>query len=454
MKQNLSFLLVSAFFFTAVSAQEGKVLSGYAITPAEKGQSGWKEIRLLDFTTGETIKTIYSTGQDITILNARTGKPVVKKNIEPAIAKAEIQDHFNYTIQPAKDNRNATNLVMRIRKEPRAVDPGLPFATNSAAMAYDKKHDRIYYTPMGINQLRYIDLKAKSPKLYYFEDESFGTVSGRYDMPNQITRMVIGSNGNGYALTNSADHLIQFTTGKRPVITDLGALADVAFNENISIHDRQAGGGDMIADAAGNLYLITANRRVYKIIIDTREAIYVGSIRGLPAGYSTNGAMVEEGSKVIVCSAESTVGYFRFDLLTLLAEKVSTATSVFNASDLANGILAFDTKKDKKETPALETITRPVAPQQTIVPSGITVYPNPVTDGQVRISFINQPSGKYQVQLMTNAGQVISSNEVEISNKSGQTSFRLPETIAKGTYLLKIVSDINKISKITTLIVQ
>jgi len=60
--------------------------------------------------------------------------------------------------------------------------------------------------------------------------------------------------------------------------------------------------------------------------------------------------MVEEGSKVIVASSESTDGYYRFDLNTLEAERVSPAGTVFNASDLATGNLAFDKKtKDKKD---------------------------------------------------------------------------------------------------------
>ena len=100
-------------------------------------------------------------------------------------------------------------------------------------MAYDKKHERLYYTPMGINQLRYIDLKSN--KIYYFENEPFGTVSGPGDGANQICRMVIASDGNGYALTNDANHLIRFTTGKNPVITDLGALTDDASNANFPV---------------------------------------------------------------------------------------------------------------------------------------------------------------------------------------------------------------------------
>ena len=454
MKQNLSFLFITIFFFSAVTAQEGKIITGYAITAAEKGQNGWREVRLLNFITGEVIKTIYSMGQEIEILNARTGKSIIKKNIDPALEKrGELQLHINYKVQSLSNEKN-TGLPVRVRREGRAVDPNMPFATNSAAMAYDKKHERLYYTPMGINQLRYIDLKSKTPRLYYFEEEAFGTVSGVYDIPNQVTRMVIASDGNGYALTNSADHLIQFTTGKKPAITDLGPLSDDAGNGKITVHSRAAGGGDMIADASGNLYLITANRRVYKIPLETKVAAFLGSIKGLPDGYNTNGAMVEDGGKVIVCSAESTVGYFRFDLLTLQAEKISTASSVYNASDLANGILAFDKKNDRKESITLVRLAKPVPLQEIMPPNGIAVYPNPVSNGLVKISFTNKAAGKYQLELMNIAGQVVSSKEITVSNKIEETSLRLPENIAKGTYLLKVTGGINKVSTVTKLIIQ
>ena len=272
-------------------------------------------------------------------------------------------------------------------------------------MAYDKKHNRLYYTPMGINQLRYIDLKAKTPKVYYFEDESFGALSSRRDVANQITRMVIASDGNGYALSNNCEHLTRFTTGKKPEITDLGSLTDDPANGNNSIRNQNGYsgyGGDIIADANNNLYLVTAFRNVFKIPIESKVATYLGSIKGLPNGYSTNGAMVEEGSKVIVASAESTSGYYRFDLTTLEAEKISSDGNVFNASDLANGNLAFE--KNKKEKPAeelKESLTQEITdvskknPQQDLsIGKGISVYPNPVSNGTFKLSFNDQPVGK------------------------------------------------------------
>ncbi len=198
---------------------------------------------------------------------------------------------------------------------------------------------------MGINQLCYIDLKAKTPTIYYFEDDPFGALTSPGDVQNQITRMVIGADGNGYALTNNGSHLFRFTTNKNASIVDLGTLTDDEANGNFSIHSSSGYGGDMIADKGGNMFVITANRRVFKVEIDSKIASYKGSITGLPKGYSTNGAMVEDGSMVIVCSSNSTEGYYKFDLNTMEAEKISTASSVYNASDLANGNLAFAKKK-------------------------------------------------------------------------------------------------------------
>ncbi len=484
MKQRILLLLVMSFFITVINAQKKEQrLTGYAITALEKGGRSWKEVRLVDMTTGETLKTIYSSTQDVEALNARTGKPVQKNpvaqakgsvasgrkviNLDQELNGAIEKNMQVYKIDPDNkivtvrtDNNGRQVFITKIAQERFQSDK--PFATNSAAMAYDKKHERLYYTPMGINQLRYIDLKSN--KIYYFEDEPFGIVTGMGDAPNQITRMVIASDGNGYALTNDSRHLLRFTTGKNPVITDLGEVSDAsAADVKVSVHSHSGYGGDMIADASGNLYLITANRNVFKIPIDTRAATYLGAIKGLPQGFSTNGAMVEEGSKVIIASSESTVGYYRFDLNTLQSEKVSTSADVFNASDLANENLAFGKKKKdrkneekKEETKPTETnITaknNPLAEEKEV--NGITVYPNPVTNGLVKLSFENQPAGTYQAQVFDLDGKLISAQEVNVQNKVQVAEIRLPGLVSKGTYIVKVFNEASRISSITKLVVQ
>ena len=406
MKRSLLLLLsYAAFLFSNAQKQKGVA---YAITSLEKGASKWTEVRLVNLSTGEELKTVYQSASEAQVLNARTGKP---------IAKTE------------GDNRKTASYQ--------------PFATNSAACAYDKKNNRLYYTPMSIAQLRYIDLKAKTPKVYYFEDEAFGVVKGPGDVASQITRMVIAADGNGYALTNDGKHLIRFTTKKKPEITDLGSLTDDLTNGRHSIHNYGNFGGDMIADKKGNLYLITANNSVFLLNISSMLASYVGKIKGLPKGYSTNGAIAEGNSMVIVSSSRSTQGYYRFDLNTLRSEKISGTATVFNASDLANSSFAFAQNEEEKPRDAV-AIAGPETPKKdAVVRNAISVYPNPVTSGFFKISFADQLPGRYNVQLVDAAGKVVSARNYNLVNKVQVEEFRLPGQLAAGNYLVRVVNEKN-----------
>ena len=58
------------------------------------------------------------------------------------------------------------------------------------------------------------------------------------------------------------------------MITDLGALSDDAGNANSSVHSRKGYGGDMIADASENLYLLTANRNVLKFLLKAKWLLH------------------------------------------------------------------------------------------------------------------------------------------------------------------------------------
>ena len=43
----------------------------------------------------------------------------------------------------------------------------------------------------------------------------------------------------------------------------------------------------MIADNDGNLYVFSARNYVFKVNIETRVATYLGTIKGLPANFTT-----------------------------------------------------------------------------------------------------------------------------------------------------------------------
>jgi hypothetical protein len=493
MKRKLLLSLCTLAVCIAAQAQKkAQRTTAYAITGAEKGSHRWMEVNLVDVTTGEVIAPVYQSKSEVKRLNARTGQPIVlspktetttpveeqqvRRRIQVqqvteeegirVVRKAPVQAEGSSTVTLRDANGQVTTIrARRILVQGSAANKEVPFATNSAACAWDAKHKRLYYTPMGINQLRYIDLRAKEPSVCYFEGEAFGTVSGNGDVTNQITRMAIAADGNGYALTNDAQQLIQFTTKKKPVITNLGAVTDDASNGKFSVNSRSAYGGDLIADDRDNLYLITANRRVYRISLETRVATYLGSIKGLPEGYTTNGAVAEGGSSIIVTSSSSTQGYYRFDLENLNAEKITTAT-VFNASDLANERL-LSLKKKKEETPV------PVAEQEVLAAeqktagaveksigvekpgiASLSVFPNPVTNGSTRLSFSNYPEGRYDLQLYDLAGKLVSRRAIQVNNEVQIVDYKLPESLAKGTYFLQILSASKGINASEKIIVQ
>ncbi|HVF97730.1 MAG TPA: hypothetical protein VM871_10425, partial [Flavisolibacter sp.] len=134
----------------------------YAITDLTKDGSSWNALRKLDLQTGQ-----YS---DV-LLNGTDAKLAVYD----AATKKQL------TLQP--DARYGALLQT-------------PFSTGVAAAAFDKKHNRLYYTPMFADQLRYIDLKTM--QVYYVTGQPF---SGTGDMHNDeakiVTRMVIAPDGNG-----------------------------------------------------------------------------------------------------------------------------------------------------------------------------------------------------------------------------------------------------------------
>jgi hypothetical protein len=398
-----SLLPISLFLIGLTTVAQQTQRTAYAITGGQKGQFNWTEVKLIDLNTGDVLQSIYENGKSIPVINARTGKPI--------------------TISPDKQSTTENNQ--------------LPFSTFSAACAYDKKHNRLYYTPMGINQLRYIDLNSKEARIFYFEGEAFGKVTSLQDEANHVTRMAIGYDGNGYALSNDGNHLLQFTTGKKPLITDLGNLVDGEKNGAVSVHNKcSSWGGDMIGDAFGNLYLISARQAVFAINVKNRIAEFKGYITGLPANYTTNGAVADPDGNVIVSSANSVNAYYTVDLKTLKATLIPSNGQVYNTSDLANGFFALQKEADQK---AGAVSAADVNRTDVVRNSNFTVYPNPVTEGSVRLYFNNQQAGRYRLQLVDLAGRVLNEQTINIVNRVQVEEMLLDQKFAKGVYMVKLV---------------
>ena len=255
--------------------------------------------------------------------------------------------------------------------------------------------------------------------------------------------MVIAADGNGYAMTNDGNHFIKFTTGRKPVITDLGNLVDDESNNGMSIHNKcTSWGGDMLADAFGKLYVISANRNVFVVDINTRVASYNGAITGLPGNYSTNAAAVNNKGEIVVGSANVFDGYYTLKLDDLKAVRLEGSDKTYNASDMANGNLLL--QKEADEAKKYSVSSAPV-PDNTFSNSDKRVFPNPVTSSSFAVLFNGFKAGTYNIVLTDLSGRSMQSQKAAIGKGNQKETVNLKAVSGKGMYMVKVFDEAKQV---------
>lgn len=307
------------------------------------------------------------------------------------------------------------------------------FGTGVAAIAYDKKNERLFYTPMLMDQLRYVDLKTM--KVFFVNNIGLlGSNIKAADQSNIITRMTMASDGNGYALTNDGNNLIRFTTGKKITVTNLGIVTDDPANKNVSVHNSCTSyGGDMIADDDGNLYVFSARNQVFRINIETKVATHLGGIAGIPVNFTANGVAVDADNQIWISSAVDNTALYKVDIKTLQAVKISEGP--WKSSDLANSNLLAT--RVHTAVPDLIASTEEIPNKQ------VQLFPNPVTGKQFAVRF-NLPEGNYTLRMSDIVGRQTLLQSV-INLKGAQTeNVQLPASTQKGMYLVRILDNSGK----------
>lgn len=74
----------------------------------------------------------------------------------------------------------------------------------------------------------------------------------------------------------------------------------------------------------------------------------------------------------------------------------------------------------------------------------ISIYPNPVVDKVLNVSFINQPAGRYSLQLSNKLGQILYRATADINLDMVLRSFSLGNEVSPGIYQLVITSSEGK----------
>lgn len=408
-----SFLLSSILAANLAFAQDN---FAYAITDVQEQKFNWSFLRKLDLNTGVYSNILLNgTDQGITAYDAATRKQM-----------------------------NSPMIDARYGQLANAA-----FGTGVAAIAFDKKNDRLYYTPMFVDQLRYVDLKTM--KVYYLNNEALtGKPLKSSDQGNVVTRMVIASDGNGYAMTNDATQLLQFTTGKKPTIVDLGTIVDDQSNQHISIHNSCSSyGGDMIADDNGNLYVISARNNVFRIDLSTRIAKHLGTISNLPLNFTVNGAAVMADNKILLASATAAGTYYRLDIKSLVAAPFILENGALQSSDLANSnLLISGNHSNLTELEALKT--KPINLDE----NKIGVFPNPVTNNQFVVQFGQLEPGTYTLQLTDATGRQVLQQTVTITGINQSQLVKINSTSSRSIYQVKLLNAANRSVYTSKLIVQ
>ncbi|HEV7330332.1 MAG TPA: T9SS type A sorting domain-containing protein [Flavisolibacter sp.] len=396
MRRTLLFACLSAVFLflqiSPIAAQADRF--AYAITDLTKDGAGWNALRKLDLQTGQ-----YS---DVLI----NGTDAARKAYD-AVTRKEL------TLQP---DQKWGNLLQA------------PFSTGVAAAAFDRAHNRLYFTPMFVDQLRYIDLRTM--QVYHVGQGFSGTGNMHNDEAKIITRMVIAPDGYGYAISNDGTSFIRFSTGKKPTIEKLGSLVDAPSNNGVSIHNRCTSfGGDMICDDEGNLFILTARNNVFKVNAVNKVATHVGSIQNLPANFTVNGAVVDNEGALLVSSAVDASAYYKVNPKDWSAVKHDGLSSVYRSSDLANS--NYLSTRSNRDMPTV------MAPQERFAKL-ISVYPNPVTANRISVQFNKVPNGDYTVELTDVLGRSVMVRKVTVANTDQVQVLPLNEGNAKGIYMVKV----------------
>lgn len=74
---------------------------------------------------------------------------------------------------------------------------------------------------------------------------------------------------------------------------------------------------------------------------------------------------------------------------------------------------------------------------------GVTLYPNPVTNHTFHIQLDNQPSGVYEIRLLSNTGQLVFVKKIQHPGGNINQTVETNQSLKKGVYQLEVITPSN-----------
>lgn len=291
-----------------------------------------------------------------------------------------------------------------------------------ASLAFDKTNNSLVFVPMFSSNVYVMNMRTKQITLV----ENNAVKSVQCNVDSHITRMAATKDGSIYAMSNSGSQLIKISSDNgRYSVQDLGAIKDISASTEMSLSKMVTGyGGDMIADADGNLYVFSAFNNVFKIDVRNLTSEFMGTISGLPEKYTVNGAAVNLDGNVIVGNARGE-GLYEINFKTL-ESKVIAGDFKMPIYDLASPYFLNDN--------TTSTTTN--------VYTGIEIYPTKVNQQFFNIKINNEKvKGNFKVELADYIGNKLMKQNINVVRNNSEFKINLNKYNA-GVYIVNL-SDTN-----------
>ncbi len=282
-----------------------------------------------------------------------------------------------------------------------------------AAMTMSANGD-LFYIPMSGNKVSSVNTASKTGFIY----EIPNSIVDNKNQGTYFARMTTGSDGFMYALNNNGSELLKISSAG--VVQNLGSISFIGEKAKALGNDTSVYGGDMIADAFGNLYIFSAAGHVFKINPNNLSGNYIGKINGLAEGYTVNGAAVMKDGNVLLATS-SAHGFYTMDINTLEASfKANYDLPVY---DMASPYFLRQNLMDEIEK----------------VSSYYSLYPTIVKESELNIVSKSNENSTLNVTVWNLNNKQIYSNTLT-TNKIGDYKVSLNGSLQPGIYVLKAVN--------------
>lgn len=286
-----------------------------------------------------------------------------------------------------------------------------------AAMTESLKGD-LFYIPMSGKKVMKIDVTSKTGTQFTYAGLDTNTPT----QSDYFARMTTAPDGYMYALNNAGTEFLKISESGS--IQNLGALTQ--FVEKAKSFDKETAvyGGDMVADAFGNIYVISASQHVFKINPNKLNSEYMGQIKGLPANYTVNGAAVERDGSLLLGTTSKVGGLYSMNIDTLEATfKTDYSLAVY---DLSSPYFLRQSEMDE--------MTKD---------SGFSLYPTVVKNSELNIVSKSNESTVLNISIWNLSEKQVLNNSISVKS-AGDYQLKLNGRLLPGIYVLKAIDQNGK----------